>query len=96
MRKTVTTAAWAVFSTPATDKECGHTSVCPQEEWDAMSLAGRERLTLVRANITSEPEAERVARGAAGYAGLTRKAVSPKVKVMRRQTRVTAEAGPTS
>jgi hypothetical protein len=40
--------------------------VCERAEWDAMQRSHPGCHTLVRGGITSEPEAERLARGAAG------------------------------
>jgi hypothetical protein len=41
-------------------------AVCERSEWDAMELARPGYYTLVLRGITSEPEAERLARGSAG------------------------------
>jgi hypothetical protein len=41
---------------------------CTQREWDAMERARPGQQSLVRAGITNEAEAERLARGAAGDA----------------------------
>jgi hypothetical protein len=44
----------------------GVNAVCERTEWDAMELARPSYHTLVLGGITSEPEAERLARGTAG------------------------------
>jgi hypothetical protein len=46
----------------------GMRAVCEQAEWDAMELAKPGVNTLIRAGITNEGEAERLARGASGAA----------------------------
>ncbi len=71
-----TAATWAVFHTPATARECGRTTVCSQAEWDAIEREWPGRHTLVRGNIASEAEAERVARAASGYVAPSRGGVS--------------------
>ena len=43
------------------------TAVCEQGEWEAMELAQPGHHTLVRASITNEGEAERLARSSSGY-----------------------------
>jgi hypothetical protein len=51
----------------------GPNAVCEQAEWDEMERAQPGHHTLIKAGITSEPEAERLAREAPGgcWAGRT-------------------------
>ena len=51
-------------------KPCGVRAVCERSEWDAMELDRPGYHTLVLGGITSEPDAEKLARGAAGERGL--------------------------
>jgi hypothetical protein len=44
----------------------GPNAVCEQAEWDAMELANPGHHTLIKAGITSEAEAERLARESLG------------------------------
>ena len=44
----------------------GPNAVCEQAEWDAMELAHPGHHTLIKAGITNEPEAERLARESPG------------------------------
>ena len=67
MRKRESTTAWVVYSTPASGKDGTTTSVCSQEEWEAKERERPGEHTLIRANIPTEAEAERVARDASGY-----------------------------
>jgi hypothetical protein len=46
----------------------GMNAVCEQNEWDEMERARPGFHTLVRSGITSEAEAEKLARGTAGDA----------------------------
>jgi hypothetical protein len=58
-------ARWVVYVMTVHGKPQAN-AVCEQAEWDAMELANPGYHTLVRADIASEPEAERLARGTAG------------------------------
>ena len=57
---------WVVYLMAVHGKEAGINAVCEQGEWDAMELAQPGRHTLVRSGITSEAEAEKLARGTSG------------------------------
>lgn len=57
---------WVVYQLPATGKPAGLRAVCEQREWDAMERARPGSCTLIREGITSEGEAERLARGTSG------------------------------
>jgi hypothetical protein len=57
---------WVVYQTTFSGKGSGMNAVCEQGEWDAMEAERPGYHTLVRAGITNEGEAERLARGTAG------------------------------
>jgi hypothetical protein len=54
--------SWVVYRAMLHGKTTGMNVVCEQGEWDAMELAQPGHYTLVRAGITNEGEAERLAR----------------------------------
>jgi hypothetical protein len=58
--------SWVVYLMTVHNKQTQMNAVCEQGEWDAMELARPGYHTLVRAGITSEGEAERLARGTSG------------------------------
>jgi hypothetical protein len=66
MRKTEKVVSWVVFQMTLHGKPAGVNAVCEQDEWDAMELAQPGHHTLIRAGITNEAEAERLARGTSG------------------------------
>lgn len=53
---------WVVYSMPVRGNDSGVVALCSQREWDAMDRAQPGRFTLIRAGITNEGEAERLAR----------------------------------
>jgi hypothetical protein len=57
---------WVVYKMTVRGKPDPLNAVCKQSEWDAMELARPGYHTLVRAGITSENEADRLARGTSG------------------------------
>lgn len=57
---------WVVYHAPVYGHAAGVNAVCPQVEWDEMDLARPGYYTLIRADIPSESEAERLARGTSG------------------------------
>jgi hypothetical protein len=58
---------WVVYKTNTDGKLGGGVNVvCEQSEWDAMELTRPGHHTLVQAGITSESEAEKLARGTSG------------------------------
>jgi hypothetical protein len=59
---------WVVYKMTLHGKHEPLNAVCKQSEWDAMELARPGYYTLVRAGITSENEADRLARGTSGDA----------------------------
>lgn len=66
MRQVPTFSSWVVYRKNVRGKTLGGNAVCGREEWDAMELAQPGLHTLVQAGITTEKEAERLARGASG------------------------------
>ena len=78
MRKARAPAGWVVYKVAVHGKPGEARAVCEQGEWDAMELAQPGYHTLVRAGITSEGEAERLAR--AGTVGDTAAAARPKAR----------------
>jgi hypothetical protein len=54
--------SWVVYQMTIHGKATGMNAVCAQSEWDAMERAQPGRHTLVKAGITNEGEAERLAR----------------------------------
>jgi hypothetical protein len=65
MRKAEQIGPWVVYLMTLNRKP-GVNAVCEQAEWDAMELERPGYHTLIRAGITSEPEAEKLARGTSG------------------------------
>ncbi|HZU39375.1 MAG TPA: hypothetical protein VFA18_25845 [Gemmataceae bacterium] len=63
---TMNKTLWAVYEIGATEKAGGMSVVCEQDEWDALELAQPGKHKLIRTGITSEGEAERLARGTCG------------------------------
>jgi hypothetical protein len=57
--------AWVVYKMNLAGAG-GPNAVCEQAEWDAMELAHPGHHTLIKAGITNEPEAERLARESPG------------------------------
>jgi hypothetical protein len=66
MRKSDEAVAWVVYQVDIDGKTAGRNAVCEQAEWDQMELAKPGQHLLVRSGITSEAEAERLARGTSG------------------------------
>jgi len=66
MPKSQKAVRWVVYRMSMDGKTPGINVVCEQAEWDAMELAHPGRHVLVRSGITSEAEAERLARGTSG------------------------------
>jgi hypothetical protein len=65
MRNSVRVASWAVYQVTIQGAP-GPNVVCSQGEWDAIEQAQPGLHRLVRGGITSEGEAERLARGTSG------------------------------
>src|SRR5690349_14014580 len=57
-----TKGLWVVYLMMLHGKETPVNVVCEQREWDEMELANPGRYTLVKEGLTSEGEAERIAR----------------------------------
>ena len=68
MRKSGEPVTWVVYQLLLDKKPEAMNVVCEQREWDAMELARPGHYKLVRAGITTEAEAERLARGTSGDA----------------------------
>ena len=68
MPKTRKAVLWVVYQTHIDGRTHAAKAVCEQSEWDAMELAWPGYHTLVKSGITSETEAERLARGTSGDA----------------------------
>ena len=68
MKVTERPLSWVVFETPVHVKGRKLTVICEQEEWDAMEPDLRKNYVLIRAAITNEGEAERLARSSSTLA----------------------------
>jgi hypothetical protein len=55
--------SWVVYVMTVPKQEVGTNAVCEQSEWDEMERCRPGYHRLVRAGITSESEAEKLARG---------------------------------
>jgi hypothetical protein len=66
MRKAENRVSWVVYKMTLANKPEGMNAVCEQSEWDAMELDRPGYHTLIRAHITDEAEAEKLARGTSG------------------------------
>jgi len=66
MSKAEESVSWVVYKMTVANKPEGMNAVCEQSEWDAMELARPGYHTLIRAHITDEAEAEKLARGTSG------------------------------
>ena len=62
MKKREESTLWVVYRMTVHGKATGMSAVCEQSEWDAMERAQPGYHTLVLAGISSEGEAERLAR----------------------------------
>jgi hypothetical protein len=62
MNKTEKVVSWVVYRMTTHGTPNGVNAVCQQEEWEAMERARPGYHTLILAGITSEGEAERLAR----------------------------------
>jgi hypothetical protein len=66
MRKTNRFETWVVYRMTLRGEATGPNAICEQSEWDAMEKERPGYHTLIQAGITSEGEAERLARGTSG------------------------------
>lgn len=62
MRPIESKGPWVVYRTPVHSKGGGMTALCSQQEWEELDRAQPGRYTLVKSGITSEGEAEQLAR----------------------------------
>ena len=60
------TDAWVVYQSAVKGQPTGPNAVCDQAEWDAMEATAPGHNRLIRGGISSEGEAERLARGTSG------------------------------
>jgi hypothetical protein len=66
MRRENRFATWVVYRVAVRGQDVPANAVCEQSEWDAMERERPGQHILVQAGITSEGEAERMARGTSG------------------------------
>lgn len=66
MRTANEASSWAVYHIAAKGKDSARNALCDQGDWEAIERVGAGSCTLIRANITNEGEAERLARGTSG------------------------------
>lgn len=69
---------WVVYRRPMKDDPVGPFCVCTGAEWAAMDRAAPGLLALVWAGISTEREAERLARGAAAAGPGSGRAARPR------------------
>lgn len=65
MRQTEKIEEWVVYQT-IQGEQTGRRSVCKQSEWEAIELRYPGLNSLVQSGITTETEAEKLARGTSG------------------------------
>jgi hypothetical protein len=75
--RTTASLTWVVYVVPTSDPAAAPRAVCTTAEWAALERDRPGIFTLVRADIPTEPEAERLARGAAGQERLRPRRVGP-------------------
>jgi hypothetical protein len=66
--KTEKSRLWVVYQMTINGKPSGMNAVCQQSEWEVMESVQPGYHTLVRAGITNEGEAERLARSSTAEA----------------------------
>ena len=76
MRITNVCHAWVVYKMTMPKNAVGGNVVCEQREWEALEASRPGFHTLLHSGLTTEQEAEKLARGTAGEAPPR----SPKVK----------------
>lgn len=79
MRKPIVT--WVVYEKLIHGKPSGMNAVCEQSEWDAMEVTQPGIHTLIRAGITNEGEAEKLARY--GPSGIPVPVIAPPKRVKK-------------
>lgn len=57
---------WVVYLKTVHGKSSGMHAICEQSEWDAMEASKPGYHVLIQGGITSEAEAEKLARGTSG------------------------------
>lgn len=68
MRHEQSDELWVVYLMAVRRQDVPMNAVCSQSEWDEMELAQPGHHPLVRSGITTEAEAEKLARGTSGDA----------------------------
>jgi hypothetical protein len=89
-----TIPTWVVYTVPTNDPAAAPKAVCTAAEWAALERDRPGVYALVRADIPTEPEAERLARGAAGADEPRR--VRPSPFARRREAADELVTGPTA
>ncbi|HYH68547.1 MAG TPA: hypothetical protein VD866_27895 [Urbifossiella sp.] len=64
--RTTRTSVWVVYQAAVKGMEKGPNAICDQAEWEVMEASAPGANRLIRGGITSEAEAERLARGTSG------------------------------
>ena len=65
-RQSQRSASWVVYQSAVKGEPTGPNAVCEQSAWEALEAAAPGHNRLIRGGITSEGEAERLARGSSG------------------------------
>ncbi len=96
MRETRRALIWVVYRMAVQGKPEGVSAVCEQGEWEIMERDRPGHHTLVKGGITSEAEAEALARSTSGYAPPGPKSAKAKapVKPVKRGASSTPLLGP--
>jgi hypothetical protein len=68
MRTAEVVVSWVVYRITLQKNPIGGVAICEQAEWDEMERDRPGFHTLIREGITSETEAEKLARDESGYA----------------------------
>lgn len=55
--------SWVVYRLTLSEKSGSMNGVCDQTEWEALRTNTRGQLTLIKSGISTEGEAEKIARG---------------------------------
>ena len=78
MRMSKQSVSWVVYQMTIHGKSSGMKAVCEQSEWDAMEAHRPGYYTLIQSGISSEGEAERLARS--GPSGAAVSSVGPRIR----------------
>jgi hypothetical protein len=66
MREATQDGCWVVYQVTIAGKDLVVNALCEQGEWEALEQSQPGRRRFIRGGITSEGEAERLARGTSG------------------------------